>query len=293
MNDKKAITISFELFPPKTAQGLISLTQTWRTLNNFSPEYFSVTFGAGGGTQNKTLPVIQGLCQDNITAAPHLTCIGLTREHIEKILQDYQAMGITRLVVLRGDLPAEGNTNSGDFSYAEELVRFIRQKTGDYFFIEVAAYPEFHPQANNANQDLEFFKQKVLAGANQAITQYFYNKEAYLLFMEACQKIGITIPIIPGIMPIHSLSQLLRFSKTCGADVPMWLSKRLQAYQHDEASMRALGIEMVTRLCADLIEAGAPSLHFYTLNKVEPTASIINNLLGSSKHGVIARHTAV
>ena len=243
-----------------------------------NPEFFSVTFGAGGTTRARTFEAVNQIHQTSgIDVAPHLSCIGSTKELISEILDNYKQQGIKRIVALRGDIPS-GMYSPGEFRYANELVSFIRQQHGDHFILEVAAYPEFHPQAKSATRDLENFKRKVEAGANSAITQYFYNNDAYFRFVESCEKMGVSIPIIPGIMPITNYSNLARFSETCGAEIPQWLAKRLQAYGDDVDSIKAYGADVVTDMCQRLIDAGVPGLHFYTLNQAEATLNIWDKL---------------
>jgi len=275
----KTVPVSCEFFPPKSDEGAQNLRKVYQELaSKLKPEYFSVTFGAGGSTQARTFDTVREIQTDSgVEAAPHLSCIGSTKDGIRKILEDYRQQGIRRIVALRGDLPS-GMRDPGDFSYANQLVSFIRLETGDHFHIEVAAYPEFHPQAPSATADLANFKRKVEAGADAAITQYFYSIEAYVRFVEECDRMGINIPIVPGIMPILNYTQLARFSDACGADIPRWLRKRLEAYGDDLASLRAFGHDVVTRLCEQLIEAGAPSLHFYTMNQAGPTLALADSL---------------
>ncbi|MFZ0255841.1 MAG: methylenetetrahydrofolate reductase [NAD(P)H] [Gammaproteobacteria bacterium] len=269
---------SFEFYPPKTEAGREKLRVTWQRLATLKPRFFSVTFGAGGSTRDRTLEtVLEIQTESDIEAAPHISCIDSTRSNIREMLQAYRAAQIRHLVALRGDVPS-GTVEVGEFHYASELVAFIRQETGRYFHIEVAAYPEFHPQSQNAGADLRNFKRKVEAGADSAITQYFYNLDAYLRFVDSCEKLGIELPIVPGIMPITNYVQLARFSATCGAEIPRWLAKRLEEFRDDLASLRAFGIDVVTALCARLLEMGAPGLHFYTLNKAEATLAIWANL---------------
>jgi len=270
---------SFELFPPKTEQGIAKLHKTVGTLNARKPEFFSVTYGAGGSTQSNTFATVDWVRDQGISIAPHLSCIGSSRDEILRILQRYQSQGIDRIVALRGDLPSGSGAGSmGDLNHANELVVLIREHFGDVFRIEVAAYPEMHPQAPNFEKDLENFKRKVDAGADSAITQYFYNADAYANFIEACEKRGIDIPVVPGIMPITNFSNLVRFSDACGAEIPRWLRKRLEAYGDDIESIRALGTDVVTRLCQRLLDMGAPGLHFYTMNQAEPTLAIWDRL---------------
>lgn len=268
---------SFEFFPPKTAEGTEKLQTVVTELAALKPKYFSVTFGAGGSTQEGTYDTVRKIQDCGYAAAPHLSCIGSTRDSIRKILNSYLDIGVTRIVALRGDMPS-GMRETGEFRYANELVEFIRSETGDRFHIEVAAYPEFHPQAPSAQQDLLNFKRKVEAGANSAITQYFYNIDAYLRFVDDCAKLGLTIPIVPGIMPITNYTQLARFSEMCGAEIPRWLRLRLQGFGDDKNAIKQLGEEVVTELCRKLLEAGAPGLHFYSMNQTAPSLVIWRNL---------------
>jgi methylenetetrahydrofolate reductase (NADPH) len=268
---------SFEFFPPKTPEGAEKLKLVRDQLGALQPRYFSVTFGAGGSTQQGTFDTVMEIQQAGYTAAPHLSCIGSTRDNIGTILQTYKTKGINRIVALRGDMPS-GMQEAGEFRHANELVEFIRRETGDHFHIEVAAYPEFHPQAGNARQDLLNFKRKVEAGANSAITQYFFNPDAYFHFVDDCEQLGVTLPIVPGIMPITNYTQLARFSDMCGAEIPRWIRKRLEGFGDDRPSIRAFGEDVVTELCHQLLEAGAPGLHFYTMNQSGPTLAIWNNL---------------
>lgn len=269
---------SFEFYPPKTEAGREKLRATWQRLATLNPRFFSVTFGAGGSTRDRTLEtVLQIQAESDIEAAPHISCIDSTRSSICDLLQAYRAARIQHLVALRGDLPS-GTVEVGEFRYANELVAFIREQTGSHFHIEVAAYPEFHPQCQGAGADLLNFKRKVEAGADSAITQYFYNPDAYLRFVDSCEAMGLDLPIVPGIMPITNYVQLARFSAACGAEIPRWLAKRLEEFRDDTASLRAFGVDVVTALCARLLEMGAPGLHFYTLNKAEATLAIWSNL---------------
>lgn len=269
---------SFEFFPPKTPQGFLNLMETAKALAQYSPDFFSVTYGAGGSTREGTVETIKQLQQAvPIPVAPHLSCIGSTRVEIIDVLRMYQSLGSKRIVVLRGDLPS-GMGNVGELKYACELVKLVRDVTGDHFHIEVAAYPECHPQATDAVKNLAHFKSKVDAGADSAITQYFYNPDAYFYFLDSCAKQNISIPIIPGIMPITDIEKLERFSTACGAEIPRWLHKGLMAYEHDEASLKAFGIEVVHKLCERLLQGGAPGLHFYTLNKAEGSSGICEKL---------------
>ncbi len=268
---------SFEFFPPKTPEGAEKLRKVRDELGALQPEFFSVTFGAGGSTQQGTYDTVIDIQAAGYGAAPHLSCVGSTRESIRQLLQAYQDNQVCRIVALRGDIPS-GMRDPGEFRYANELVAFIRSETGNHFHIEVAAYPEFHPQAANARKDLENFKRKVEAGANSAITQYFYNPYAYFRFVEDCEALGLDLPIVPGIMPITNYTQLARFSDMCGAEIPRWIRKRLEAYGDDKASIRAFGEEVVTGLCEQLLQQGAPGLHFYTMNQTGPTLKLWNNL---------------
>ena len=273
----KSLSISFEFFPPQTAEGIEKLNATRKQLAPLKPEFFSVTFGAGGSTRDRTLETVQQIQADGFSAAPHLSCVGSTRENIRAILQTYKTLGIKRIVALRGDLPS-GMATTGEFQYANELVSFIRAETGDHFHIEVAAYPEFHPQAKSPRDDLLNFERKVKAGADSAITQYFYNADSYFYFVEQCHKLGITIPIVPGIMPIGKFSQLARFSDACGAEIPRWVRKTLESYGDDTASIQAFGMDVVTRMGERLLAGGAPGLHFYTLNQAAPSVEIWKRL---------------
>ncbi|HQR50085.1 MAG TPA: methylenetetrahydrofolate reductase [NAD(P)H] [Methylophilaceae bacterium] len=270
-------TYSFEFFPPKTPEGMAKLRETRRQLAQLGPKFFSVTFGAGGSTRDRTLETVLEIRAEGSEAAPHLSCISSTREEIRTILAQYREHGIRHLVALRGDLPS-GEVAASDFRYANELVEFIRQETGDWFNIEVAAYPEFHPEARSAQADLTAFKHKVDAGANAAITQYFYNADAYFRFMEQCDAMGISIPVVPGIMPIYNFAQLSRFSAICGAEIPRWLRLRMQDYGDDLAAVRAFGLDVVTDLCDRLLAGGAPGLHFYTLNQAGTISTIWQRL---------------
>jgi methylenetetrahydrofolate reductase (NADPH) len=268
---------SFEFFPPKTAEGMARLRNTRQQLAPLHPAFFSVTYGAGGSTQEGTLATVLEIRSEGLAAAPHLSCIGSTREGVRQILQTYRDHGIRHLVALRGDMPS-GMVDSGDFRYANELVEFIRAAHGDYFHIEVAAYPEFHPQARSAEDDLNNFVRKMKAGANSAITQYFFNADAYFRFVDEANARGVSEPIVPGIMPISNFSQMCRFSDGCGTEVPRWLRQRMQAYGDDTASIRALGLDVITELCDRLLQAGAPGLHFYTLNQAGIVSTVWQRL---------------
>jgi methylenetetrahydrofolate reductase (NADPH) len=268
---------SFELFPPKTPEAVERLRATRRQLGQLGPKFFSVTFGAGGSTRERTLETVLEIQQSGTEAAPHLSCIGSTRDNISAVLDQYRAHGIRHIVALRGDLPS-GTVDAGEFRYASELVAFIRERHGDWFHIEVAAYPETHPQARSARDDLLNFRRKIEAGADSAITQYFYNDDAYFDFVDRCEALGLEVPIVPGIMPIANFTQLARFSEMCGAEIPRWLRLRLQEFGDDRASIRALGLDVVTELCDRLLRAGAPGLHFYTLNQAGLTSTIWQRL---------------
>lgn len=268
---------SFEFYPPKTEEGAASLQVVQGKLANLNPDFFSVTFGAGGSTRDLTFDAVVDIQAKGVTAAPHLSCVASTKDNIRAILNNYQQHGISKIVALRGDLPS-GMMSAGEFRYANELVEFIRQETGDHFQIHVAAYPEVHPQAPSGAQDFKNFKRKVDAGANAAITQYFYNAEGYFYFVDACEKNGIDIPIVPGIMPITQYAQLFRFSEMCGADIPRWMRKRLEGFGDDRESIQAFGLDVVSNLCQRLLDAGAPGLHFYTMNQATPTLAILANL---------------
>ncbi len=270
-------TFSFEFFPPNTPEGVEKLRATTQQLAQLKPKFFSVTFGAGGSTRERTLDTVLDIRAQGHAAAPHISCIASTRDSVRDMLQRYRDSGITHLVALRGDLPS-GLAAAGEFRYANELVAFIRSEFGNHFFIEVAAYPEYHPQARSAQEDLLNFRRKVEAGANSAITQYFYNADAYYHFIDECEAMGIGIPIVPGIMPIGRFSQLARFSDACGAEIPRWIRRKLEGYGDDTASIRSFGLDVVTRLCDDLLSAGAPGLHFYTMNQAGLTSTIWQRL---------------
>jgi methylenetetrahydrofolate reductase (NADPH) len=274
---KFAPTFSFEFFPPQTPEGVEKLRATRKQLAQLNPKFFSVTFGAGGSTRDRTLETVLEIQAEGYAAAPHLSCIGGTSENIRDMLQKYRAGGIRHVVALRGDLPS-GMAQGGEFRYANELVAFIREEFDDTFHIDVASYPEYHPQCNSAQEDLLNFKRKVEAGADSVITQYFYNADAYFSFIDACEEMGISVPIVPGIMPINKFSQLARFSDACGAEIPRWIRKKLEGYGDDSASIRAFGLDIVTDLCDRLLNAGAPGLHFYTLNSAGPTTTIWQRL---------------
>jgi methylenetetrahydrofolate reductase (NADPH) len=271
------IELSVEFFPPQTPEGVDKLRATWTKLAVLEPAFFSVTFGAGGSTRERTFDTVAEMRAAGLPAAPHISCIGSTRDNVRQVLERYKAAGIRRTVALRGDLPS-GMADPGEFRHANELVEFIRQETGDWFTISVAAYPEMHPQADNPRQDLLNFKRKVDAGADSAITQFFFNADAYEHFLAEAQSVGIFVPIIPGIMPIASYSKLSRFAEGCGAEIPRWMRKAFEGLGDDAESIRAFGLDVVTQLCERLIKAGAPGLHFYTLNQAGLTTEIVRRL---------------
>ncbi len=268
---------SFEFFPPKTPEGKAKLRATWQALAKLKPRFFSCTFGAGGSTREGTLETVLEIRAAGHEAAPHLSCVASSKKDIAETLETYKANGIRHVVALRGDLPS-GLAASGEFRYASELVAFIRQQTGDWFEIEVACYPEYHPQTRNAADEIRNFKKKVDAGANGAITQYFYNADAYFHFVDEARAAGIALPIVPGIMPIVNFSQLARFSDACGAEIPRWMRLKLEGYRDDTASIRAFGLDAVSALCDKLLAAGAPGLHFYTLNQAALSTEIWRRL---------------
>ena len=274
MNDK---TFSIEFFPPQTAEGVEKLRLVRDKLAALKPAFFSVTYGAGGSTRERTFSTVREIVAAGLDAAPHLSCIGSSRESIRGILAEFQAEGIRRVVALRGDLPS-CMADPGEFRYANELVEFIRAETDDHFHIEVAAYPEWHPQARSADDDLQAFVRKVNAGANSAITQYFYNADAYFHFVDAVRAAGVTIPIVPGIMPIASFSKLARFSDACGAEIPRWMRKKFEGFGDDADSIKAFGLDVVTELCQKLLAGGAPWLHFYSMNQSGLTSEIWQRL---------------
>ncbi len=268
---------SFEFFPPKTPEGKAKLRATWQALAKLKPRFFSCTFGAGGSTREGTLETVLEIRAAGHEAAPHLSCVASSKKDIAETLETYKANGIRHVVALRGDLPS-GLAASGEFRYASELVAFIRQQTGDWFEIEVACYPEYHPQTRNAADEVRNFKKKVDAGANGAITQYFYNADAYFRFVDEARAAGIALPIVPGIMPIVNFSQLARFSDACGAEIPRWMRLKLEGYRDDTASIRAFGLDAVSALCDKLLAAGVPGLHFYTLNQAALSTEIWRRL---------------
>jgi methylenetetrahydrofolate reductase (NADPH) len=279
MMDTKNFSIEF--YPPKTAEGAEKLRATRAKLSLLKPKYFSVTFGAGGSTQQGTLDTVLEILAAGEQAAPHLSCVGGSKESIRAILQQFQAHGIDRLVALRGDLPS-GYGGAGEFRYASELVEFIRAETGSAFHIEVAAYPETHPQARSPQDDLQAFARKVKAGADAAITQYFYNADAYFAFMDNVGKMGITVPVVPGIMPITNYTQLMRFSDMCGAEIPRWVRLKLASFGDDSASIKAFGLDVVSQLCERLLAGGAPGLHFYSMNQAAATTALWERIASAS-----------
>jgi len=268
---------SCEYFPPKDDAARDKLHQTTHELAALKPKFFSVTYGAGGSTQAGTYETVKWIKEQGLDAAPHISCVGATRATIIEHLKRYQALNIKRIVALGGDLPS-GMASPGEFRHAYQLVEIIRQETGDWFHIEVAAYPEMHPRATSFEDDLKYFKQKIAAGANGALTQYFYSVDAYTRFVDACEKLGLVLPIVPGIMPITNYKQLARFSDACGAEIPRWIRKRLEGFGDDLESLRAFGLDVTMQLCEKLLAAGAPGLHFYTMNRTEPTRTLWNLL---------------
>jgi methylenetetrahydrofolate reductase (NADPH) len=268
---------SFEFFPPRTVQGSQNLIKTTEHLNKFNPEFFSVTFGAGGSTKEKTIETVLDIKKTGAIAVPHVSCISSTKEEIKSLLDEYQSNDIKRIVALRGDNPS-GVVSYGDFQYAEDLVKFIRDESGDFFEIEVAAYPEFHPESASVKNDIVNFKKKVDAGANGAITQFFFSVDAYFKFIEDCQKNSINIPIVPGVMPIYNIKQLSRFAASCGTEIPRWLRMRLEGYEEDLDSLRSFGVDIISEMCETLVQYEVPGIHFYTLNKSAIITRIIDNL---------------
>jgi methylenetetrahydrofolate reductase (NADPH) len=271
------LEISIEFFPPQTAEGMEKLRTTVSRLAVLEPEFFSVTYGAGGSTRDRTLATVMEIAAQGHSAAPHLSCVGSTRDGVREMLATFAGQGIRRIVALRGDLPS-GMADAGEFRYANELVKFIREETGDRYHIEVAAYPEWHPQAKSPREDLLNFKRKVDAGASSAITQYFYNADAYEHFVAQARALGITVPIVPGIMPIGSFAKLARFSDACGAEIPRWMRRKFESFGDDADSIRSFGLDVVTELCQRLIERGAPGLHFYSMNQAGLTLEICRRL---------------
>jgi len=272
-----SLELSIEFFPPQTAEGMDKLRETRGRLAVLKPEFFSVTYGAGGSTRERTLATVLEIAAEGHPAAPHLSCVGSTREGIREMLGIFIEHGIRRIVALRGDLPS-GMADAGEFRYANELVEFIRAETGDRFHIEVAAYPEWHPQARSPREDLLNFKRKVDAGASSAITQFFYNADAYEHFVAEARALGVAVPIVPGIMPIASFSKLARFSDACGAEIPRWMRRKFESFGDDKDSIRAFGLDVVTELCGRLIERGAPGLHFYSMNQAGLTLELCRRL---------------
>jgi methylenetetrahydrofolate reductase (NADPH) len=270
---------SFEFFPTKTEAGHEKLLNTARRLAEYQPDFFSCTYGAGGSTRDRTLNTVLQLDRDvKVPTAPHLSCVGDSKAELRQLLATYKDNGIRRIVALRGDLPSGMGLASGELRYANELVEFIRAETGDHFHIEIAAYPEMHPQARNFEDDLKNFVRKAQAGADSAITQYFFNADSYFHFVERVRKLGVELPIVPGIMPITNYTSLARFSDACGAEIPRWIRKQLEAYGDDVASIQAFGEQVISEMCEKLLDGGAPGLHFYTLNQAEPSLAIWNNL---------------
>jgi methylenetetrahydrofolate reductase (NADPH) len=269
---------SCEFFPPNTEAGMEKLLNTRKNLDeHLHPAFYSVTFGAGGSNRDRTLETVDQLSEGQVSVAPHISCVGSSREQIRSLLDHYISKDVTRLVTLRGDIPAEG-PGANDFKHANELVEFIRQETGNHFHIEVAAYPEYHPESATPMADFEYFRRKIEAGADSAITQYFYNIDAYTNFMEKCARANLDAPVVPGIMPITNFKGLVRFSDNCGAEIPRWIRKQLEAYQDDNDSLVAFGTDVVTSLCSRLLSSGAPGLHFYTLNQSQATLEIWRRL---------------
>jgi methylenetetrahydrofolate reductase (NADPH) len=278
MSNTSQPNFSIEFFPPKTPEGVEKLRTTRSKLAELNPAYFSVTFGAGGTTQKGTLDTVLEMREAGLAAAPHLSCIGGSEASIREILQQYKANDIHRVVALRGDMPS-GYGLGGAFRYASELVEFIRKETGDWFWIDVAAYPEMHPQARSPQDDLHNFNRKIKAGANAAITQYFYNADAYFQFVDAARKLGVDTPIVPGIMPITNYMQLMRFSEMCGAEIPRWIRLKLASFGDDSASIKAFGLDVVSGMCEKLLANGAPGLHFYSMNQSEAVTKIWQRLV--------------
>ena len=278
------IPVSFEFFPPNTPVGSEKLKTVVRELASVQPEFFSVTYGAGGSTREKTLATVSDIAALGFEAAPHLSCVGSTRDGISEILATYRAQNIHRLVALRGDLPS-GTATAGDFRYANELIEFIRETQGKDWFIEVAAYPEYHPQERYAKRDLQHFADKVKAGADSAITQFFFNPDAYFHFVDEVRALGVTVPIVPGIMPFHNYAKIAQFAARDGIEIPRWVALKMEGFMDDSASIRAFGIDVIARLCERLIAGGAPGIHFYTLNQSALTLEICKRLPGGSRSG--------
>ncbi|PCH63224.1 MAG: methylenetetrahydrofolate reductase [NAD(P)H] [SAR86 cluster bacterium] len=276
-NTNNSPKFSFEFFPPRTSVGEEKLRAVHKQLAALNPEFFSVTYGAGGSTRSGTKQIVLDIHRSGSAVAPHLSFGGSSETELEQLLLDYKTAGINRLVALRGDIPS-GTGSIAQFRYASELVEFIRARTGDFFHIEVACYPEIHPESTSYDADLDFFKKKVDAGADSAITQYFYNADAYFHFVDSAAAKGVSIPIMPGIMPITNFANLARFSAGCGAEIPRWISQRLQAFGDDKASIQEFGLEVVTRLCEKLLAGGAPGFHFYSMNQADSVSTICKNL---------------
>jgi len=270
-------SVSFEFFPPRTEEGDLKLNKTIKTLSEFNPKFFSVTFGAGGSTKAKTLETVLTIKSSNNNGVPHLSCISASKEDIRNLINEYKTHDINHLIALRGDNPS-GAISHGDFKYANELISFIREETGEYFNIQAGAYPEYHPEAESATDDLNNFKRKIEAGANSAITQFFFNADAYFRFVEECQKVSISVPIIPGIMPIYNIKQLSRFASNCGAEIPRWLRLKLESYDDDIQPLRDYGVDVISELCETLVQYGVPGIHFYTLNESKIVSKIIKNI---------------
>ncbi|MFO1304223.1 MAG: methylenetetrahydrofolate reductase [NAD(P)H] [Burkholderiales bacterium] len=277
MMAKREGAFSFEFFPPRAPDAVAKLREVRAQLAPLGPAFCSVTFGAGGSTREGTFETIREMLAEGLPSAPHISCIGGSRQSLRDVLMQYKAIGVDHVVALRGDLPS-GSMDAGEFRYASDLVAFIRTETGDHFHVDVACYPEYHPQARTPQEDLEHFERKVRAGADSAITQYFFNRDAYWRFVEACAARGIAIPIVPGIMPIHSAARLARFSDACGAEIPRWIRRKLEGFGDDAESIRAFGLDVVTDLCAKLLDEGAPGLHFFTLNTASLTTAIWRRL---------------
>ena len=273
----KASSFSFEFFPPRTQEGEEKLKTTLKNLSEFNPEFFSVTFGAGGSTKDKTIGIVESIKDQGYSAVPHISCITSTKDEVLELITSYKNKGIDRLVALRGDNPS-GIAGYGDFHYASDLVEFIRKNTGDHFHLDVAAYPEFHPESANSIDDLKNFKTKVDAGANSAITQFFFNVDSYFKFIEECGHLNINIPIVPGIMPIYNIKQLSRFAQTCGAEIPRWLKYKLESYGDDIDSLREFGVDFISELCETLQQFGVESFHFYTLNESGIVTKVLKNI---------------
>lgn len=269
--------LSFEYFPPRTPAGSEALMAVHAELLKFEPHFVSVTYGAGGSTQDGTFDAVKNMLATGSSTAPHLTGVGSSRDDMKSIIDGYIELGVKRLVALRGDLPS-GMVERGHFKYAENLVQFVREEFGDELYLEVAAYPDFHPESSSPSTDLQYLKRKFDAGANSALTQYFYNADSYFAFVEEAQRTGISAPIVPGVMPIINYATLTRFSDACGAEIPRWIRARLEQYQHDEQSLKAFGLDVVTHLCLDLLDNDVPGLHFYTLNKAEPVQEICKRI---------------